>query len=42
MCTNNTEMSDGEMPLIRLAWPMVRGRTRVNFSLASFDKEGKE
>jgi hypothetical protein len=39
MCTKSTEISEGDTPLIRLAWPIVRGRRRNNFSRASDDKE---
>mgnify|MGYP006172195299 CR=1 FL=1 len=39
---SKTLISAGETPLIRLAWPMVIGFIRVNFSLASADSEVKE
>jgi hypothetical protein len=31
----NTEISEGEMPGMREAWPKDRGFIRVNFSIAS-------
>jgi hypothetical protein len=39
-CTNSTEISAGETPLMRLAWPMVPGRTAESLSRASFDNDG--
>ena len=32
------EISDGDTPLIRLAWPNVFGLIDVNFSIPSADK----
>lgn len=32
ICTSSTLISDGLTPLIRLAWPNVRGRRRDSFS----------
>ncbi len=34
-----TDMSDGETPEMREAWPKVRGFIFINFSRASFDRD---
>lgn len=39
MCTIKTDISDGETPEIREAWPKVLGFIFMSFSRASFDKE---
>jgi hypothetical protein len=39
ICTSNTEISDGDTPLIRLAWPSVRGLNLASFSLDSMLSE---
>ena len=37
-CTSNNEIAAGVMPGMRVAMPMVSGRTFVNLSRTSFDK----
>ena len=41
MWTIKTEMSDGETPEMRDAWPNVRGLIFISFSRASFESETK-
>lgn len=39
MWTIKTEMSEGDTPDIRDAWPKVRGFIFINFSRASFESD---